>query len=118
MGRKTVSEISLLVQQAKEHGATFIVEKDSIRVRAPEPIPDDLLDLLRKNKIEILRYLQQLETKLWPGDHLLEEWRRISIPDWREKLKVAIENRNIKGEEYARWMLKEILEDPDYKEDK
>jgi hypothetical protein len=47
---------------------------------------------------------------------MLEEWRRISIPDWRHILNESIECRNKEREEYARWMLREILRDEEYQE--
>jgi hypothetical protein len=46
---------------------------------------------------------------------MLEEWRRISIPDWKRALQESIDTGDKKREEYARWMPKEILADPDYK---
>ncbi len=47
---------------------------------------------------------------------LLESWRKSAIPTWRRILKESIENHETKREEYARWMLVDILEDPEYKE--
>lgn len=47
---------------------------------------------------------------------MLEEWRRISIPDWHRILEESINSGDKKREEYARWMLREILEDPEYQE--
>ena len=47
---------------------------------------------------------------------MLWEWRRVSIPDWRGILGEAIESEDEKREEYARWMLRDILLDPEYKE--
>lgn len=46
---------------------------------------------------------------------LMEEWRRISIPAWRRILKESIQEGNKRREKYARWMLKEVLKDKDYK---
>ena len=46
----------------------------------------------------------------------LWEWRRISIPEWRDILKTSVEQRDRKREEYARWMLSEVLLDPEYDE--
>ena len=45
---------------------------------------------------------------------MLWEWRRISIPEWRRILVEAIECRDRRREDYARWMLRDILLDPDY----
>ena len=47
---------------------------------------------------------------------MLEEWRRISIPDWRRILHESIESKDKQREDYARWMLREVLQDQDYKE--
>jgi hypothetical protein len=45
---------------------------------------------------------------------ILEEWRRLSIPEWRRILKESIGTGNISREKYARWMLSEILKDDEY----
>ena len=47
---------------------------------------------------------------------MLWEWRRISIPEWRRILQESIDQRDQRREEYARWMLRDILLDPDYEE--
>ena len=46
----------------------------------------------------------------------LWEWRRVSIPDWRRILTESIHNGDVRREEYARWMLRDILLDPEYEE--
>jgi len=48
-------------------------------------------------------------------DFMLTEWRRVSIPTWQRILQESITTNNKSREEYARWMLKDVLEDPDYK---
>lgn len=48
---------------------------------------------------------------------MLWEWRRISIPEWRSILQKSIGNEDPGREDYARWMLREILLDPDYAEE-
>ena len=45
----------------------------------------------------------------------LQEWRRVSIPVWRNVLNAGIANGDREEEESARWMLK-ILEDQDYED--
>ena len=45
----------------------------------------------------------------------LQEWRRISIPDWRHILSESAEQGDADREAYARWMLREVLLDPDYR---
>jgi hypothetical protein len=47
---------------------------------------------------------------------MLEEWRRTSIPDWQRILKESINSGDLNREKYARWMLKEVLEDPEFQE--
>ena len=47
---------------------------------------------------------------------MLWEWRRISIPEWQDILKHSAANGNERREEYARWMLRDILLDPEYEE--
>jgi hypothetical protein len=57
---------------------------------------------------------QKSESNVIPW--MLEEWRRISIPDWRRILKESINSGDKKRAEYARWILKEVLDDPEYRE--
>ncbi len=47
---------------------------------------------------------------------ILWEWRRSSIPKWQDALNEAIRNGDKAREDYARWMLKDVLLDPDYLE--
>ena len=46
----------------------------------------------------------------------LWEWRRVSIPPWRQILVKSIADGDWRREEYSRWMLWEVLLDPDYDE--
>jgi hypothetical protein len=48
---------------------------------------------------------------------MLWEWRRGSIPEWRRILQESISQGNTRREQYVRWMLREILLDPDYPEE-
>jgi hypothetical protein len=54
------------------------------------------------------------EARLEPW--MLWEWRRVSIPEWRRILRVSVHSGDSRRQEYARWMLREILLDPDYEE--
>ena len=47
---------------------------------------------------------------------MLWEWRRGSIPSWRDILETSIRGNDLRRAEYARWMLREILLDPEYDE--
>ena len=44
----------------------------------------------------------------------LWEWRRVSIPRWRQILAESIAEGDGHREKYARWMLWEVLLDPEY----
>ena len=46
----------------------------------------------------------------------LQEWRRVSIPDWRLILSVSAEQGDADRQAYARWMLREVLLDPDHRD--
>ena len=43
---------------------------------------------------------------------MLREWRRISIPNWRQILEESVTARDTEREAYARWMLSEVLLEP------
>jgi hypothetical protein len=47
---------------------------------------------------------------------MLWEWRRVSIPEWRRILLGSIDKGDSRQEEYALWMLRDILLDPEYQE--
>ncbi|WP_158513481.1 DUF3631 domain-containing protein [Dehalogenimonas formicexedens] len=47
---------------------------------------------------------------------VLDQWRDLSIPEWRRILKVSISSGDKGRERYARWMLREVLHDPEYEE--
>jgi hypothetical protein len=47
---------------------------------------------------------------------MLWEWRRVSIPEWRRILQESIAQQDRRRADYARWMLREVLLDPDYQE--
>ena len=46
------------------------------------------------------------------------QWRGVSIPSWRGILVESQEQGDDRREKYARWMLRDVLEDPGYTEDK
>jgi hypothetical protein len=106
-------EVKSLLNRCYSLGATFSLMNNSVRVQAPHPLPDEILNELRQSKSEVikeLRYELQKSARCW----MLEEWRRISIPQWRRILQGSIRSGDKEREEYARWMLREILEDQDY----
>jgi hypothetical protein len=72
----------------------------------------------RKNLAVVRRFLWEgLPAEQVPkADPLLEEWRRIGVPEWRRILQESVEKGDNRREVYARWMLREILADPKYRE--
>lgn len=44
---------------------------------------------------------------------LYQTWRKVAIPEWRRILKEAIERKQAHRENYARWVLRDILLDPE-----
>ena len=90
---------------------------DRLRIKAPRALPVELMTELKEAKAEVLTELRR-ELKDQAECWLLEEWYRISLPEWRRILNKSIEGQDKKREEYARWMLREILEDPEYEEER
>ncbi|MFC2027128.1 hypothetical protein ACFLU3_00425 [Chloroflexota bacterium] len=105
----------VIIKECRSQGATLTVEGDKIKVQAPHPLPDNLVSALIEAKPEIMAELQrQRDDQFIPW--MLEEWRRISLPAWRRILSESIESNDVNREEYARWMLHEVLEDEEYTE--
>jgi hypothetical protein len=63
---------------------------------------------------EALCELIEREVSSWPW--MLQEWRRISIPDWRGKLAQARACGRQREERYAAHMLGAVLLDPEFLE--
>lgn len=47
---------------------------------------------------------------------MFSEWIKISTPEWRGKLEESIKAGDSFKEKFARYMLKDILNDPEYKD--
>jgi hypothetical protein len=115
MEDSNMSKVDSLIKKCRELGATFIPSEDRLDVEAPQPLPDEVVRELIEAKAQIMAQLS------WERRHdyqcwALEEWRRVSMPDWRKILKESVDARDIRREEYARWMLREVLFDPQYQE--
>ena len=111
-----MKDVRTLLEECRNLGATFTSLDGRLRVQAPRPLPDELMADLKEAKSEIIAELQRPfmgQSECQP----LEEWRRGSIPGWRRILQESIEAHNTRREEYARWMLREVLEDPEYREE-
>ena len=105
-------KILALLERCRELGATLTPVDNRVIIKAPQPLPEDVIAALKESKPQLLAELRRQQYECW----VLEEWRRTSIPSWRNILIEIIEKHDDKREEYARWMLREMLDDPDYKE--
>ena len=102
-----------LLNEAHALGARFTLNGERVTISAPSPLPSHLLDRLRDNKAQVVEYLhERFDFEPW----MLKEWRRISTPEWRLILQVSIDRGERRREKYARWMLREVLLDPEYEE--
>jgi hypothetical protein len=110
----TVDAVTLL-KRLHHLGVTVMVNGDHLRLKPGSRLTPDLVAALRELKPQVLAELdkeRQDSFYCW----VLEEWRYLSIPQWRRILEESIEQGDKSREEYARWMLREVLLDPEYKE--
>ncbi len=116
MGGRPLTDARALIEQCQALGATLVLLDGRVRVRVMQRLPDDIVAAFREAKSEVLAELQPRfrgTSRCW----VLEEWRRVSIPDWRCRLRESVENGTRKRVEYALWMLREVLEDDEYQGD-
>lgn len=111
-----MKEVTDLIKQCRDLQVSLIPAGDKLKMKGPRPLPHELMVALKEAKngvmVELRRQLR-LEAECW----VLEEWRRTSLPAWRHILKESIQGNDTGREEYARWMLREVLKDLDYQED-
>ncbi|MBI4236306.1 MAG: hypothetical protein HY688_03005 [Chloroflexi bacterium] len=105
-------EAVTLLRQAEAAGLTVIADGSQLVVRGPKNATP-IVEQLGQHKAALLTYLRKRERPS-PVPWVLEEWRRLSIPAWRHILEQSIEQGDRGREEYARWMLREVLLDPEY----
>jgi len=112
-----VKDAATLVRECRSKGVTLTLVAGRVRLRAKKPLSGDLMSALRDRKQEVIALLSK-EQETDSGCWVLDEWRRVSIPDWRRILQKSIAQGNNRRADYARWMLLEVLEDPDFKDPK
>lgn len=111
-----MNEVTDLIKQCRDLQVSLIPVGDKLKMKGPRPLPDELMAALKEAKNDVMAELRrQLRPKAecW----VLEKWRRTSLPAWRRILKESVQGNDTEREEYARWMLRELLQDPDYQED-
>lgn len=111
-----MKEVADLIKQCRDLQVSLIPVGDKLKMKGPRPLPDELIVALKEVKNDVMAELRKqlpLEAECW----VLKEWRRTSLPAWRRILKESIRDNDTGREEYARWMLREVLEDPNYQED-
>ena len=106
-------ETETLIRVCSARGATLIPDGLQLRVQGWSRLDSKSREALRSRKSEVLGYLRQ---KYGVEPHPLSEWRQAGIPEWRGILQESINDGDRKREEYARWMLREILLDSQYRE--
>ena len=97
-----------LLEEARAAGLVVRSEGDNLVIRGPRDAEPLALSLI-EHKAEVFPLMGFVP---W----MLQEWRRVSIPDWRHILSVSVGQGDTHRADYARWMLKEILLDPDYED--
>ena len=111
--------VEQLLDRLRRHGVSVSVSGGQIRLVPGSRVPGHLVALLQDNKAAVCNYFFANPDSSGTGRHdcwPLELWRRLSIPEWRERLRQSVESGDKNQEEYARWMLREILLDPQYRE--
>lgn len=107
--------ITDLLDELRRRNVELTIDGDRLRYRAPAgALTQELLAQLRSHRAAVLERLRDAETfEPWA----LQEWRRVTIPDWRRILQESIAQGDAKREAYARWMLREVLLDAEYREE-
>lgn len=100
-----MSQAAELIKKIDSSKRKLSLKMGRLELDVPLDLPDALVDLLRQHKPELLAYLQRESFDCW----VLEEWRRCSIPQWREILAKSEMRGDKDRVDYARWMLGEVL---------
>ena len=112
--------VEQLLDRLRRHGVVVSVSGGQIRLVPGSRVPGNLVAQLQDNKSAVRDYIfaqsAHSAPKTWPDCWPLELWRRTSLPEWRENLSESVKSGDKSNEEYARWMLREILLDPQYRE--
>ncbi|MFC1935652.1 hypothetical protein ACFLX9_02690 [Chloroflexota bacterium] len=102
----------VIIERLNELGVTVALSGERLRLEPGSRVPSHLVEVLRQHKSEVVAYLRRQPIECW----VLAEWRRRSIPQWRRILQESADQGDAKRQSYARWMLREVLLDPEYTE--
>ncbi len=105
-----------LIHRCRDRGATLLPEGGQLRVKGWSKLTEDLQEALREHKPEVLVYLRESVGEKAFDCWMLAEWRKVITPQRRRVLSESIAEGDAQREEYARWMLRDILLDPGYEE--
>ena len=97
-----------MLEEARAAGLAVWSEGDKLVIKGPRSAGALALSLI-EHKAQVLPLVRQPVIP-W----VLAEWRRTSIPQWRSILQVSIAQGDRQREEYARWMLRDVLLDTNY----
>ena len=97
-----------LLEEARAAGLKVWSQGDKLVIRGPK-VAEPLALLLIEHKSLVLPLVRE---PLVPW--MVQEWRRVSIPDWRRILAESTARGDKGRVEYARWMLREVLLDSEY----
>ena len=106
-----------ILKRLTERGVSIKVDGDDLVLSPATDVPQDLVRVIRENKASLLLHLAHDHGREAFEPWVLWEWRRVSIPEWRHILGESVEAGDVRREGYARWMLREVLLDPEYQED-
>jgi len=111
-----MNDCSDLIRKCCDLKIMLTPDGNKLKMKGTSPMPDELRTALIEYKgavIAELRHQRQIEVEGW----ICEEWRKINLPAWRRILKESIAVNDLARELYARKMLKDVLFDPDYKQE-
>ena len=100
-----------ILNRLRDLGVEVRADGDDLLLVPGSKVPADLASAISGARAEVISQLAD-GREPW----ILGEWRRVSIPDWRRILTDSIEQGDGRREDYARWMLREVLLDLEYEE--
>ena len=104
-----------ILERLEALGVSISIDGSELVMRPGSKVPVEIGDDVRQHKTEVLDYIRREAPASESEPWMLREWRRVSIPDWQRILLESIAEGDRRREGYARWMLREVLVDPEYR---